>query len=98
MWVIAVALFLAGSVYAVGGRQFMRRLLQARSRATQALQPPTQAELQRAPPDTAGAGRTADTDMHPVSLRLILVCSGTVLGVAVVSFFVTGRSRERHRD
>jgi hypothetical protein len=31
-------------------------------------------------------------------MRLILTWSGAVLGVAVVAFFVTGRTRERRRD
>ena len=95
---IAVCLFFAGAVYVVGGRELMRRLAQMRSRATQALQPPTQAELQRAPADTAGSSNTAESDVPPVSMRLILTSSGAVLCVAVVAFFLTGRTRERHRD
>ena len=95
---IAVCVFLAGSVYVVGGRELTRRLRQMRSRATQALQPPTQAELQHTPADTTGSSNTAASDVNPASLGLILVCSGAVLCVAVVAFFVTGRTRERRRD
>jgi hypothetical protein len=96
--VIAVCLFLAGSLYVVGGRELMRRLQLMRSRATQALQPPTQAELQHAPADTTGSSKTAESDVPPVSIRLILTWSGAVLGVAVVAFFVTGHAGERRRD
>ena len=95
---IAVSLFLVGAVYVVGGREFVRRILQVRSRATQALQPPTQAEMQRAAADTAASNTTNDADVPPVSVRVILIWSGVVLGVAVAAFFVSGRARDQRRD
>ena len=95
---IAVSLFLVGAVYVVGGREFARRILQVRSRAAQALQPPTQAEMQRAAADTAASNATKDTDVAPVSVRLILIWSGVVLGIAVAAFFVSGRARVQRRD
>jgi hypothetical protein len=93
----AVCLFAAGAVYVIGGHEFLRKLLQVRSSATAALQPPTQAEMQRASQDTAAAA-TTDTGVPSVSLRIILIWSGAVVVAAVALFFATGRAQERRRD
>jgi hypothetical protein len=95
--VTAVCLFAAGAAYVIGGHEFVRKLLQVRSSATAALQPPTQAEMQRAAQDTVAAP-TADTGVPPVSLRIILMWSGAVVVGAIALFFATGRAQDGHRD
>jgi hypothetical protein len=99
VWVIAVCVFAAGAVYAVGGRQFVRRLLQVRSQATAALQPPTQAEMQRATQNAAGATASqTDTNLPPpASLGLMAIWIGTILIVVVVMIVVTGHYPRRRR-
>jgi hypothetical protein len=83
--------FAAAAVYVVGGREFVRRMVQVRSRATAVLQPPTQAEMQRA--SQTGVGATASqTDANlpkPASLGMMATWIGTILIVVVVLFVVT---------
>jgi hypothetical protein len=99
---VAVCLFLAASTYVVGGRPLMRRLLQARSRATSALQPPTQAEMQQAAVtaarDSTTAAAAAQTGLPPASIGFIAVFSGAILCVVVAAFYLTGRGPRQPRD
>jgi hypothetical protein len=101
MWFIAVCAFTAGAVYVIGGREFVRGLLRARSRATAALQPPTQAEMQRAAQGTAGA-TASQTDAilpPPASPRVMAIWIGSTLIVVVALFVLTAHyPRRRRRD
>jgi hypothetical protein len=94
LWIVAVAAFLAASAYAIGGRELMRRLLQVRSNATAALQPPTPAEMQRAVADT-GATREKQTEVSRVSIPMMAVLIGSILVIVVSLFYLTGRSRTK---
>lgn len=98
LWAFAVAVFVAGAAYAVGGRAFVRGLLQARARAAASieatLEPPSQAEVQRSAPDTTGRGTPA-SGPPPVSVVVMAVWIGGIITVVTVAFFVTGRGPGR---
>ena len=96
-WLAAIAIFITGAAYAVLGRDFVRRLLQMRTRAAQrietALTPPSQAEVAAARArDTASAQLTERADA--ASLGFILAFLGAVLLTAFVAFYLTGRRRQ----
>lgn len=97
VWVLGIAAFITGAAYAVLGRDFVRRLLQMRTRAAQrietALQPPSQAEVAAARArDTVSAQLTERADA--ASLTFILAFLGAVLFAAFLAFYLTGRRRE----
>ena len=101
-WIIGVVAFAAASTYVVGGREFVRQLMQrgraVRSQAAAALQPPTPSDIQRATTlDTASA---LPTGRGPaVSVGFVASWIGSVLAIAVAMFYVTGRApRKRRRD
>jgi hypothetical protein len=94
LWLVAVVAFVAAAAYAIGGRTFFRRLLDARSRAVATiqatLQPPTAADLRGSVTDTATAAKTSTEHVSVVFIALTLA---GVLGGAVALFYLTGRRR-----
>jgi hypothetical protein len=100
LWVLGGVAVIASAAYAIGGRQLLRNLLHARSRAAALLQPPTPAELQSA----AAASPTSTTSVSalpqvaPVSIGHILLWVSLILVVIVVLFYVTGRPARRRVD
>lgn len=78
-------------------RQLIRRGREARSQAAAALQPPTQAELQRVTVDTPSATSQPNVG-NPVSIRLVALWIGSILTIVVAMFYITGRApRKRPR-
>ena len=98
-WIVGVALFVAASTYAIGGRGFVRELLRIRFRARQALQPPSDAEMQRATEraaeDSANRAAAMEDMPQPVSLGVMAISTGTILVIAVAAFYITGRKPRR---
>ena len=92
---IAGLAFVLASAYAVGGPQLLRRFLQMRSRATAALQPPTDVDMQRAAvqaaQDSVTRAQRIESIPEPASLGFIVGMIGVILLIAVVMFYVTGR-------
>jgi CHASE3 domain sensor protein len=101
-WGLAIAAFAIASTYAVGGRdvfrQMIRRGREVRSQATAALQPPTQAEIQRAAQDAAATASRTETGVSPISLAHIAVWVGCILIIIVAMFYLTGRAQPKRRD
>jgi len=89
------------ATYVVGGqelvRQLIRRSREMRSQAATALQPPTQAEMQRAVTDTARATPPTSSGT-PVSIGLVASWIGSVMIVAVAMFYLTGLAPRKRRD
>lgn len=78
-------------------RDLVRRSREVRSQATAALQPPTQAEMQRVTVDTTTA-RVQAFSGTPVSLGLVTAWIGGILIVVVAMFYLTGRAPRSRRD
>jgi hypothetical protein len=97
LWIVGGVAIIAAAAYAIGGRQLLRNLLSARSRAAAMLQPPSPAELQSA----AAASPTNTTSVSalpqvpPVSIGHILLWVSLILVSVVVLFYATGRPRRR---
>ena len=98
-WIVGVALFFAGAVYAVGGARLVRQLLQVRRVAATALQPPSDAAMQRAveaaAQDSAARATAAERGPRPVSIAFIALSIGSVLVVVIAAFYITGRAPRR---
>jgi len=95
MWLVALVAIIGASVYVIGGREFLRRFLQVRTNANAALQPPTQAELQRAPADTAQS--QTDSDVSHVTIGVMALWIAGIIVVFVALFFWTGRRPRKLR-
>lgn len=95
LWIGGTVAVLFAATYAIGGRQLLRTLLSARARAAALLQPPTQAELNRAaatnPSSTTSV--VALPQVAPVSIGHILAWVSVILLGIVVLFYATGRPR-----
>ena len=100
LWMLGGVAIIAAAAYAIGGRQLLRNLLRARSRAAALLQPPTPAELQSAAASspTATTSVSALPQVAPVSIGHILVWVSLILVAIVVLFYVTGRRARRRVD
>jgi hypothetical protein len=100
LWIAGAVAVVAAAAYAIGGRRFYRNLLFARSRAAALLQPPTQAELQRAA--AANPSNTTSVSALPtvpaVTISHIVLWVALILVVTVVLFYVTGRPRRQRPD
>ena len=97
VWLAGIALFITGAAYAVLGRDFVRRLLQMRTRAAQRIEtvltPPSQAEIAAVRArDTVSAQLTERADA--ASLTFILAFLAAVLFAAFLAFYLTGRRRQ----
>jgi len=100
-WGVAVVAFAVAATYVIGGqelvRQLIRRSREVRAQAATALQPPTQAEMQRVVTDTARAG-SQEFSGTPVSIGLVASWIGSVMIVVVAMFYLTGRAPRKRRD
>lgn len=69
------------------------------STATAALQPPTQAEIQRATEDTARAPAGPETGVAPISIGVMALWIASILIFVSALVFLTGRDpRKPRRD
>lgn len=98
-WIVGVALFIAGAVYAVGGTRLLRQLLQVRRAASAALQPPSDAAMERAVEaaarDSARRAEEAEGAPKPVSIAFISLSIAGILIVVISAFYITGRAPRR---
>ena len=97
LWLVGGVALLAAAAYAIGGRQLVRNLLRARSRAAAMLQPPSAADLQGAAANSPSNTTSVNTlpQVPPVSITHILLWVALILVAIVVLFYATGRPRKR---
>jgi hypothetical protein len=99
LWTVGIILFFAGAVYAVGGASVVRQFLQVRRAATAALQPPSDAAMQRAVEaaarDSTRRAEAAADQPKPVSVAFIALSIGSIVAVVIGAFYVTGRAPRR---
>ena len=97
-WTLLTLALVLATGYALGGRELFRDLLRFRNRAAQLLEPPTQQEMQQAPPEPAPTAAADVPTMggEPASLGTMILWTTLPLLLTLVLVLVTaGRRRQR---